>query len=68
MTLIVRGIFRFPDGRELTRTVTRTVTGDSKDEERVAIVYQEFLEELHSGYPFREGLGTLIAIIGAARG
>ena len=50
--LIVRGIFQFPDGRRLTRTVTRRVTGDPKDEERLAIVYQELLEELHSGYPF----------------
>lgn len=66
--LIVRGIFEFPDGRRLTRTVTRRVTGDPENEERVAIVYQELLEELHAGYSFREGQGILIEIIGAARG
>ena len=45
--LIVRGIFQLPNGRRLTRTVTRRVTGDAKDEERVATAYQELLEELH---------------------
>lgn len=63
--LIVRGIFQFPNGRRLTRTVTLRVTGDQEDEERVAIAYQELLEELHSGYAFREGRGVLIELLGA---
>lgn len=63
--LIVRGIFQFPKGRRLTRTVTRTVTGDPKDDERVAIVYQELLGELRAGYAFREGRGVLLEILGS---
>ncbi|MGI8961534.1 MAG: hypothetical protein ACR2IV_17590 [Bryobacteraceae bacterium] len=49
----------------MTRAVTLRVTGDPTDEERVAIVYQELLEELYAGYQFREGKGALIEILGS---
>ena len=63
--LIVRGIFRFPNGRALTRTVTREILGDPTDEERTAIAYQELLEELNTvGYSFREGKGIFVGLLG----
>lgn len=65
LKLIVRGIFSFSNGKSLTRTVTREILGDPGDEERIAIAYQELLEELHAGYPFREGKGVLIELLGA---
>ncbi len=65
--LIVCGVFRFPDGRTLTRTGTRRVTGNSSDVECTAIVYQELREELHDAcYSFREGHGVLIELLGAS--
>lgn len=64
--LIVRDVFRFPDGRSRTRTVARPILGDPHDAERVAIAYQELLEELTTGHPFPEGIGVLIELLGAA--
>lgn len=64
--LIVRGIFRLPDGHQITRTVVRDIDGDPAGDERLAIAYQELLEELRAtGHAFREGRATLVELLGA---
>jgi hypothetical protein len=49
--LIVRGIFRLPGDRHITRDVKREFGGRPTVEERLAIAYQEGLEELRSITP-----------------
>jgi len=66
--LIVRGMFRPSSGKEITRTVIREIGGSVDDEERVALTLHELLEELQAiSYPFREGHGRLVRVLGWRR-
>jgi hypothetical protein len=64
----VRGVFRFDDGRELTRTIRSEVvavpgalTVEHSMERLIAVLRDE-------GYDFPEGHGALVELLGTMRG
>ncbi len=66
--IVVRGVWLLDDGRRITRTVHRFVLADPKDEERVAIIYGELIEEINAiGHEFPEGHADLVEVLGALR-
>ncbi len=65
----MRGVFRLPDGRCITRTVRRDGDVAADDEERKAVLAYELIETLeHGGHDFREGHAMLVESLGVATG
>lgn len=60
-------MFRLSRVKEIARTAVREVAGSVDDEERVSIALHELLEALQIGYPFREGHGWLVRVLGTMR-
>ena len=68
VALWVRGIFRLPNGRLMTRTV-RAAAIAADDEERKAVLAYELIEELqHAGHDVPEGHALLVELLGVATG
>ena len=69
VTLWVRGVFRLPDGRGITRTVRWDGEIAADDDERKAVLAYELIETLeHGGHTFREGHAMLVELLGVATG
>ncbi len=67
--LWVRGVFRLPSGRMMTRTVRAAAAIAADDEERKAVLAYDLIEELtHAGHDFPEGRALLVELLGVATG
>lgn len=65
----VRDIWLLPDGRQITRTVSREIACEPGDEERVLIALDALMEELRAeGHMFPQGLARLVEVLGTAHG
>jgi hypothetical protein len=61
----VRGRWRLPNGREITRTAKREVQTAPDDMEHRLVVLHDFLEELlATGLDLPEGHGEIVEILG----
>ncbi len=69
VSLWIRGVFLFADGRRITRTVRAAAVIAADDEERKAVLAYELVEELeHAGHAFPEGHALLVELLGVATG